>query len=133
MLSDIIHFSFFYGFHKEDGRTCFPFFYLASKLFFLNWILRPTMFSQFRRQLRKTTVQADVQTGLTCKQSAYVPRGSHRRFTVVNSQQDSLDLSDLEQLIQGSETVPLASHRSDGGDRSNRWGVVVNAEIEPDL
>ncbi len=43
------------------------------------------------------------------------------------------DLSDLEALIQGSETVPLASHRSDGGDRNNRWGVVVNAEIEPDL
>lgn len=43
------------------------------------------------------------------------------------------DLSDLETLIQGSETVPLASHRSDGGDRNNRWGVVVNAEIEPDL
>ena len=45
----------------------------------------------------------------------------------------SLDLGELEQLIQGSELVPLASHRSNDGDRDNRWGVIVNTEIEPDL
>jgi len=45
----------------------------------------------------------------------------------------SLDLRELEQLIQGSDSVPLASHRSDDGDRDNRWGVIVNTEIEPDL
>jgi hypothetical protein len=44
-----------------------------------------------------------------------------------------LDLRELEQLIQKSETVPLTAHRSDGSDSNNRWGVVVNAEIEPDL
>jgi len=45
----------------------------------------------------------------------------------------SLDLGDLEKLSQGAESVPLASHRRGDGDRNNRWGVVVNAEIEPDL
>jgi len=44
-----------------------------------------------------------------------------------------LDLSDLKTLIQGAESVPLALHHSDGGERSNRWGVVVNSDIEPDL
>jgi predicted transcriptional regulator of viral defense system len=45
----------------------------------------------------------------------------------------SLDLRELEQLIQRAESVPLAPHRSDDGDRNNRWGVVVNSDIEPDL
>ena len=45
----------------------------------------------------------------------------------------SLDLRELEQLTQGSDSVPLASHRSGDGDRNNRWGVAVNTEIEPDL
>lgn len=45
----------------------------------------------------------------------------------------SLDLSELERLIHGSESVPLVSHRDEAGERDDRWGVIVNTEIEPDL
>jgi predicted transcriptional regulator of viral defense system len=45
----------------------------------------------------------------------------------------SLDLTELEDLIRGSESVPLTPHRSTDGARSSRWGVIVNTEIEPDL
>lgn len=45
----------------------------------------------------------------------------------------SIDLRELERLIQGSASVALSSHRRGDGDRNTRWGVVVNAEIEPDL
>ena len=44
-----------------------------------------------------------------------------------------LDLAPLEQLARSGRTTPLASWGRDVGERSERWRVIVNTSVEPDV
>lgn len=65
--------------------------------------------------------------------TAVAQRAGFLTETMAETVGAALDLSALERMTSGSEPVQLASRSGDDGDRNNRWGVIVNTEIEPDL
>ena len=52
---------------------------------------------------------------------------------MAESVDQQLDLTELEEHVRSGSAVPLATHRDRVGARDERWKVIVNVEIEPDL